>query len=67
MPILQTFICDICDLTHTESEPGAGAPAWGSFHGIVLNSAHNPVLCPEHKAELANKMDTMKGARHDVG
>lgn len=63
MPILQTFICDVCEEQYTETEPGAGACAWGSFHGIVLDGTNNPVLCPTHKAELANKLDRMVGGK----
>lgn len=59
MPILQTFICDICGDSYTETSAGDGAGGWGSFNGIIFNRVANPILCPKHKGELADKLDIM--------
>jgi hypothetical protein len=60
--IIRIFECDVegCHEQEQEEYYGSGINTWGSFQGLSLNGIANPLLCPKHKIELANKLDSMK-------
>lgn len=64
MPIIRTFKCDVCGKEQIEPVPGYGVVGWGSLNGINFNGVDNPILCPDHKAQLADLMDKV---RNDLG
>ena len=59
MSILRTIRCDICGKEELEPATNAGWQGWGALHGVRLNDADNPNLCPDclgKVAEFANKI-----------
>lgn len=57
--IIRIAVCDVCGLRAEEPGPGYGWQGWGSFKGIALNGVADPMLCPTHKAALADALDAM--------
>ena len=60
MPIVRIAICDVCRLRLEETAMGDGFKGWGQLSGIVLDGVENPMLCPEHLAPVANKLDSLR-------
>lgn len=65
MGMLRKAECDIkdCKETCTEKAYGDGWPGWGTFQGITLNGADNPMLCPKHVELTANFVDALRGSK----
>lgn len=59
MAILRMIKCDVrgCEKTAVEPKPNAGWMGWGRLHGVVIDGAENPSLCPEHLAAVAEHVD----------
>ena len=64
MAILRMIKCDVkgCPHSAVESEPNAGWMGWGHLHGMSLNGAENPLLCPVHLAAVAGFIDSLEVA-----
>ena len=60
MAILKTIFCDICAAQATEPAPNSGWKGWGALHGIVLDGADNPSLCPDCLTATGNFIDARK-------
>jgi len=59
MAIIRTAVCDVCGLSEEEETLNVGWPGWGQLSGLILDSKENPLLCPRHKAELADHLDVL--------
>ena len=63
MSIQRSFTCDIKGCSHVQIEVvhGQGPRDFGQFVGITLNGINDPMLCPAHRAAVANFVDKLEG------
>lgn len=58
--IIRRAVCTICGRTLQEAEYGAGWPEWVIVDGISIDGDTKVMLCPEHKAMVADFIDKEK-------
>lgn len=55
--ITRIIQCDICGRQEAEQVQETGWRGWGAIHGVALNGAPNPSLCPVCLSKVMNFID----------